>query len=330
MEQGHLNSNVVVDGENTCRICGNGKNNEPYRVKELHLGLRDEFDYFECSTCGCLQIKNFPENIDKYYPSDYYSYNSSIYEKNSLVESARWLAVRSLIKARIGNNKALSRLSTKFYTYNSWLIKGLCDFDSSILDIGCGNGSLLRRLQRIGFRNLTGADPYIKEDIRYDSNLTIYKKQIDEVAGKFDLVMLHHSFEHMPNPAEVMKKACDLLRDGGCLLIRIPVTGTYAWRKYKENWAQIDAPRHFFLHTTKSIAMLAEGANLTVEKVIFDSTPFQFIGSEKYLKDVSLKDKTSVSFSKAELKSFAEMAKRLNRENDGDSACFYLRKKEYK
>ena len=40
----------------------------------MMFGFADEFEYFECSNCGCLQIMEFPENIGKYYPSKYYSY----------------------------------------------------------------------------------------------------------------------------------------------------------------------------------------------------------------------------------------------------------------
>lgn len=37
-------------------------------------------------------------------------------------------------------------------------------YDTSILDIGSGNGELLFRLREIGFRDLTGADPFLDKD----------------------------------------------------------------------------------------------------------------------------------------------------------------------
>lgn len=33
--------------------------------------------------------------------------------------------------------------------------------DARILDVGCGGGGLLDRLARVGFNNLSGADPFI-------------------------------------------------------------------------------------------------------------------------------------------------------------------------
>jgi len=52
----------------TCKICGNKENNTEYTAREMMFGFRDEFNYFQCNNCQCLQIESFPENISKYYP----------------------------------------------------------------------------------------------------------------------------------------------------------------------------------------------------------------------------------------------------------------------
>lgn len=67
-----------------CKICGNKKENKIHIVKEMMFGFRDEFEYFECSSCGCLQIKNVPHNISKYYPESYYSFSPpAVLEENT-------------------------------------------------------------------------------------------------------------------------------------------------------------------------------------------------------------------------------------------------------
>ena len=43
---------------NECRICNNPENNKSYFIREMYIGTREEFEYFECSKCGCLQIKD--------------------------------------------------------------------------------------------------------------------------------------------------------------------------------------------------------------------------------------------------------------------------------
>ena len=57
-----------------CKICGNSENNKEFKIKEMMFGFRDEFTYFECSKCGCLQIAKIPKNMGKYYPLNYYSF----------------------------------------------------------------------------------------------------------------------------------------------------------------------------------------------------------------------------------------------------------------
>ncbi len=54
-----------------CRICGNSRDNPCHVFRERMYGLGDEYPYFECSLCGCLQIGQIPEDLSRAYPSGY-------------------------------------------------------------------------------------------------------------------------------------------------------------------------------------------------------------------------------------------------------------------
>ena len=41
---------------NKCRICGNDIDNREYTVRKNMFHIYDEFLYFKCANCGCLQI----------------------------------------------------------------------------------------------------------------------------------------------------------------------------------------------------------------------------------------------------------------------------------
>ena len=56
----------------TCRICGEHANNNIYKVKEMMYGTKEEFNYFVCEKCKCMQIEEVPENLEQYY-HNYYS-----------------------------------------------------------------------------------------------------------------------------------------------------------------------------------------------------------------------------------------------------------------
>lgn len=211
-----------------CRICKNAENNRLHKAREMMFGTREEFDYFECGACGTLQIAEIPD-LSRHYPKEYYSFSA-------LDELWFTRKLKSRIAARIageyfvnGRNFGGKFISEKkdwinFFYPNS-LKKPLLNlnFDSRILDFGCGAGRLLQILRVFGFQNLTGADAFIEKDIFYPNGVKIYKKQLDELNSKFDLIMLHHSFEHLPNPLETLCEILPLLDKNGVCLIRLPL-----------------------------------------------------------------------------------------------------------
>jgi SAM-dependent methyltransferase len=202
-----------------------------------------------------------------------------------------------------------------------------------LLDVGCGSGSRLLDLYEAGFRKLIGIDPYIMSDIHYRNGVKVLKRTIHDIDGSWDVIMFHHSFEHISDQVETLQSVGRLLSSNGLCVIRIPIVTSYAWDNYKEHWVQLDAPRHFYLHSVKSMQLLAAKAELWIEKIVYDSTGFQFWGSEQYSRDIPLfadhsyaVDRERSVFSKTEIERFEEKALLLNAESRGDQAAFYLRK----
>jgi hypothetical protein len=102
----------------------------------------------------------------------------------------------------------------------------------------------------------------------------------------------------MWDPVKVLKDLSRILNNNRYILIRIPVIDSYVLGKYQENWVSLDAPRHLFLHTVKSIRLIAEKAGLEIKKIVYDSDEFQFWGSEQYLKSIALRGKGSLAFAR--------------------------------
>lgn len=310
-----------------CKICGNSENNTTHVAREMMLGLRDEFTYMECAKCACLQLVNPPKEISTYYPSDYYSY-ANPRSLASILKRLRASYARkglnpfgALVAYLYGPDDAIrsiSRLDLKK--------------DVRLLDVGCGSGGLLSNLKRMGFKNLAGVDPFLPSSTERNG-IRLLKKELSELDGEFDVVMLHHAFEHMEDPASVLEHLRRILSPEGIIILRIPLCDSYAWKHYGVNWHQLDAPRHLFLHTNKSMSILAEQAQLVISEIIYDSTLLQFVISEEYLRDIAQADKNSYIkdpfrsiFSLRDIRTFVRQGRQLNRDKNGDSACFYLRK----
>lgn len=316
-----------------CRICSCDESTEIIEAREMMLGLNELFKYFQCLECGCLQIIDPPEDMSKFYPLNYYSYTK--------VKNCCFSLKSNFIKQRdqfaVFNKGFFGRILYYFFPDESLKIYSEIPVYSQILDVGCGSGFLLSRLRQIGFVNLKGIDPYIRESIRYSSELIIEKKNLCELSGKYDLITYHHSFEHIADPLIELKKVYQLLKESGLCIIRIPHVDSFAWNNYKACWVQLDAPRHLYLYSRKSLSLLANSANLVIEKIEHDSTAFQFWGSEQYRKGVFLTDDRSYSrnpgksgFTKGEIRKFSKRAKELNNQNFGDQAIFYIRKLKQK
>ena len=314
---------MLIDIE--CKICGNKKNNTYLEVIEMMLQLNDNFKYLNCYKCGCLSLMDIPKDMSKYYPSNYYSYNHKE-SNNEKFKKIKNLIRKRAMKGRLGSKNIIDLTISKVKNISySWLKKDLMRLNSKILDVGCGNGFLIKDMQNFGFTNLIGIDPYIIEPIKID-NIKIYKSDIYSLRDdNYDFIMYHHSFEHILDPHKELQTIYNKLNNNGILLIRIPLCDSYAFRKYKQNWVQLDAPRHFFIHTRRSMYELSKKNNFMIESIIYDSTGFQFTGSECYLSRLSI-DKSSQIFTKKQLKFFNEKSKELNLLHDGDSACFYLKK----
>ncbi|RYY00336.1 class I SAM-dependent methyltransferase [bacterium] len=310
-----------------CRICKNQFENKSYFIKEMMFGLREQFKYTQCSQCGCLQIDEIPKNMLPYYPNNYYAYQSVA--KKTLRRALGVLVRKSFLRLYVQKKNSFNTEVLKVLLQRQeykWVtnIKNL-KLSSDILDIGCAKGDLLLDLKNLGFQKLTGIDPFIDQDIIYPSGVQIFKKSLFEIERCFDLIMLNHSFEHMDNPHLVFERLYHLLNSGGHLLIRIPVVDSYSWRKYGISWYQIDAPRHFFLHTVKSMTILAKDHGFETLNVEYDGNENQFTFSEKYIRDKSLTDK--VEFAPKLLSQWKKHSKQLNRMNDGDQASFLFLKK---
>lgn len=314
----------------TCRICNNDLENNILKVREMYFGTRELFDYLQCSQCGCLQLLNPPKDYSKYYSKDYFTFQQ---RSEGRIKS---ILNRYRDKAAMGENSFMGNILFKKFgepTYITRLKIAKVNFDSSILDVGCGKGILLHRMKESGFKNLLGIDPFIDETIEYKNGLKILKINFEELEGKFDFIMFNHSFEHMEDPFKVISHASKLINPERILLLRIPVADSFAFNHYRENWCSLDAPRHLFLHTRKSISILAENAGFEIHKINYDSRSWQIWGSEQYSKNIPLLDERSyyvnpVSsiFTKDQIAEFEKRTIELNKNENGDQAEFYLKK----
>ncbi len=307
----------------TCRICG-GAPKARHTAREMMYGSRETFAYFECATCGCLQIADIPADLARHYPADYYSLDGGLPKKPS------WKRRLAAAWAYSRDGGLLGWACHKLKPNAEMRLLGELGIarDDAILDVGCGKGARVARLRQLGFR-AEGIDPHLDADVSLDGAVIARRATLDAVAGPYRLVMFHHSFEHLPDPHAAMDAARRLVDEDGRVLIRVPTCSSQAWETYGTDWVQLDAPRHLFLFSRDSLRRLADAHGFRIERIEDDSDGFQFWGSEMYRRDVPMNSpqahsKKKPMFTAAELDGWAEQARTLNAAGRGDQLAAVL------
>jgi SAM-dependent methyltransferase len=256
-----------------------------------------------------------PEDLGPYYPRDYYSFG--LLQPSGLLRNL-------LKKIRI---RTFLATGWKFFLPpfgGYWLKKLHSKFTDRIADVGCGNGQLLYELHVSGFKDLHGFDPFLENESRLGAGLQLWKKELEQTDLYFDVLMMHHSFEHMADPQQVFKTCFERLNPGGRLLVRCPVADAAVWKEKQSLWVQLDAPRHMSIPSTQGFLAAAQRSGFEVQEIIFDSTSFQFWGTALYEQGEKLDSgKFSTLFSEKQLVEWEQKAIQYNQEGVGDQACFF-------
>lgn len=324
---------ISIHDNGRCRLCASEGGHKHLTAREMMFGTREAFDYFECSACGTVQITETPPSdlLARHYPPDYYSFEGSFqgYDgrlKNFLLKRRDWSALGRTTLAgslmiRIRPAGGTVRLFQQIRI--RW--------NHRILDVGCGSGMLLDQLAYLEFPHLLGADPYVTADLVTPHGAEVRKQYVSDLAGVFDVVMFHHSLEHVPDPLNTLRSARSLLAPGGLCLVRIPTCSSEAFALYGPDWVQLDAPRHIVVPSREGMLVAAERTGFIVERVIDDSFSLQFWGSEQYKKGIPLfRDPRSYavngnSIAPDEMSALDRRAEELNGLHRGDQAAFILR-----
>lgn len=316
----------------TCRFCGSHRSGRRWQARDMYFGLDGSFEYDECADCSSLNIVDIPEDLPRYYAQPGYGGHARTITTRD-ASPLRRLVRKVRTDLRLGRFGALGRqlhggADGGSYPWK-WLTTAGVTRASAILDVGCGGGDLLKGLRNLGFTNLAGLDKFISGET-HETGLTIRRGEITELRGTYDLIMMHHSLEHVPDPASTLRHLASLLAPGGTLLIRVPLGDCAAWREYGVDWYQLDAPRHLYLPSVKGMTALAASANLEVAATDFDSTAAQFFVSAGYRKGILMTTQRERGFdhvSAGEMTEYERRTRDANLDGTGDQAGFFLRRK---
>ena len=305
--------------EPLCGICGS-RSGTWHTIREMMFGSGAPYRYFLCAACGCLQLVD-PVLTSEQYPPQYYAHRPLERRRGVQARVRRWRN-QGVFRGTMAG-RALAAVKPYGAGAERWMSNCRATPDSRILDVGCGTGTIVHDLRECGFTRADGIDPYLPPDRPLPP--FIARASMSDVTGEYDVIMLHHVLEHLADQDAALRDVARLLAPDGVCLVRIPVLPNAAWERYGEHWVQLDAPRHHVIHSTESLQLVARRVGLGLRAIEYDSTEFQFIGSELYAHGRSLRELESAAPWR-ERRRYRARAMELNRAGRGDQAAFYFAK----
>ena len=153
-----------------------------------------------------------------------------------------------------------------------------------VLEVGCGNGFLLKMLKDHGY-DCSGVEPspmasaFAREKFALNVE-TAYLDKSTFYKDKFDLVILIDVFEHISDMQTFMKDITHVLKPGGYIFVGTGNIDSFTARLAKSNWGYFTSWEHISFFTPKSIQFLLksfEFSGINIEKTSVEHKPLQNI-----------------------------------------------------
>jgi 2-polyprenyl-3-methyl-5-hydroxy-6-metoxy-1,4-benzoquinol methylase len=249
-----------------CPICGQEPQEEHARGIDFEYGTSGDFEWTlrRCARCDviCLSPRPADEEIERIYPPNYYAYDFT---------NVRSMGYR--VKT------LLDRRSVSLYL--RFGVPG-----GNILDVGCGDGRLLRLFTQ------RGVDPGRLYGMELDAaavqraregGFHVEKGRFEDTAYSpefFGLILLQQVIEHVPDPRGMVERILGLLRPGGAVIIETPNTASWDHAVFaKRYWGGYHIPRHFYLFSRRSLPALLRVTGLEVAEIASLASPSFWIQS---------------------------------------------------
>lgn len=216
----------------------------------------ENFAVRRCRNCGLAFTMPMPADLDRYYPQSYRQYSGlamSVLHSLYVRRVHRWLS-------------AFSR-------------------PGSALEVGCGNGWMLGVIKARGWKATgTERDAETATQAAAASGVPVVAGGLEALSAEpsFDLIILFHVLEHLPDPRATVRQCAALLRPGGRLIIGVPNLASWQSRAFGRFWFHLDVPRHLTHFSADALRVLVEQSGLSVEGMeyaSFEHDPYGWVQS---------------------------------------------------
>jgi SAM-dependent methyltransferase len=160
-----------------------------------------------------------------------------------------------------------------------WFVGRLADLGrfssppSRVLDVGCSTGTFVSMLAEAGYRaEGLEIDEFSVRHAR-ESGLEVRAGDLESAAlepDRYDVVVMSHTLEHLPNPCGAIRVISRILNPGGVLLVYVPNFRSLAARVLLNGWGYLSPHEHIWHFSFASLRRLvAAGSGGALRPVWF-------------------------------------------------------------
>jgi SAM-dependent methyltransferase len=256
---------VKTEAVESCPVCHGAGIRFRWSLKDRWFGAQGVWKLDRCvrPTCGIVWLNPRPveSEIAGLYDS-YYTHS----ENDRPGRFTRKNPVRHLLPTPW----AALAIERRQRVVPSWIE----DAPGLALDVGCGSGAALLSLSRQGWK-VKGyeLDVIAAQKARALVGCEIVVGDFALVPDSaFNLVVVSHVLEHVPNPVAFLKECANKLLPGGILLVHTPNIDSFSAKAFGNRWRGLEPPRHLVLFSPKSISLIFREVGLDDVRLATNST----------------------------------------------------------
>ncbi len=279
------NEPILTRAEPNCRLCGAAGQLLYENFRDCVFNAPGIWNQRKCPRpgCGLVWLDPVPteEDIGKVYEA-YYTHNQPT-PLAGLISNACWAVWKSYLRHRFNYRQGTGPAGTSLLWPLAMLHPGgRAELDSAamylpapnspsrVLDVGCGAGVLLKRMQDMGWEARgQEIDPKAvsaaqARGVRVDLG-TLHEQKYP--GDHFDAVHTAHVIEHVHDPAALLRESYRILKPGGILVVLTPNVESFGHAHFGKAWLNLDPPRHLVLFSRKTLRKLAEREGFHVQRL---------------------------------------------------------------
>jgi len=278
-----LNEEVRSEEVKTCFLCGATGKPVYMEMRDRLFDASGKWNILRCPGCGLFWLDPRPtrEDNNKVY-LNHFTHEEDVKLKptpSSPLKKIKYYIIASYFGYNQFLDGPASRLMGK--------LSGLPPFvreragrkvmwiescnRGKLLDIGCGQGKFLARMQNFGW-NVSGVEPDAEA-----ANIARERFGVEVAAGAvekarfpdghFEAVTMRHVIEHIHDPLSILMEVRRILKPGGNIIVTTPNAESMGHRHFGRSWFPLDPPRHLHLFSMSRLRACAERAGLQVKQM---------------------------------------------------------------